>query len=174
MSIRIIDQIAIMYIIYKYYKINLKILYLNSSKCILPMKFHFQIFLFILFLSGCSKSETEQCTALIDGEIQLVELDQAPTPINEPLPWLGNAQGLKYPAEARENDIEGTVDVEYAISESGKFQEISIINDIGGGCGDACLDFLSPYNDLTLFNPGIYRDEAVKVYKVLPIVFKLE
>lgn len=134
--------------------------------------------LFLLALTSilisCSDSDDE-CLAQINGEIVSVVLDEAPKSIDpNGLPWELDAEGLNYPAEARENSIEGTVEIEYAITESGVFSEISIKKDIGAGCGEACIDFLSPYLGQTLFHPGIYRGEAVTVYKILPIEFNLE
>ena len=128
----------------------------------------FLLALAITFLS-CSDSD-ETCLAIIDGELLEVVLDETPQLINDNPPW---AQNLNYPAEARENGIQGIVEIEYAVSETGVFQELSIKKDIGGGCGTACIEFLSPYVGQTLFHPGIYRDETVKVYKILPIEFKL-
>ena len=129
----------------------------------------------VITIISCSDSDDE-CLALVDGELKEVVLDQEPIPINNEDGWVWSVltDTLRYPAEARENGIEGTVEVQYAVSETGAFQEISLEKDIGGGCGDVCIELLSTIEGEILFHPGIYRDEPVKVYKILPITFKLE
>ena len=133
------------------------------------------ILLAIALFTSCNKEETQSCWALINGSLEYVELDEAPKllPNAQSSPEIA-LEDLNYPAEARENSIEGTVEIQYTITTSGVFTDAKVNIDIGGGCGQACLDALAQLDGLTLYEPGIYNGQAVEVYKILPINFKLE
>ncbi len=82
---------------------------------------------------------------------------------------------LRYPAEARENGIEGMVVVQYMVTKSGLIDDISVIRDIGGGCDEAVRFIIENMNHTEHFwMPGIHKEGAVDVLFTLPVKFKLE
>lgn len=77
---------------------------------------------------------------------------------------------LYYPKKARENDIEGTVEILTLFDKFGNIIEAKVQKGIGYGCDDAArLAVL-----YTEFEPGLLRGVPVKVQMVIPVEFKLE
>ena len=80
-------------------------------------------------------------------------------------------QHLKYPAIARENDIQGTVVVQFVIEKDGTVTEAKVMKDIGGGCGREALRVV---NTMPVWRPGKQRGRPVRVMMNLPVKFKLQ
>ncbi len=80
-------------------------------------------------------------------------------------------KSIKYPAEARENNIQGTVVARFLIDEEGKIIDPKIVRSIGGGCDEEVLRVIGTMPD---FIPGRHKGKAVKVVFNLPVKFKLE
>jgi hypothetical protein len=81
------------------------------------------------------------------------------------------SQHLKYPTEAREAEIEGTVYVSFIIDERGHVMQPSVLMDIGGGCGAAALAVL---NQMPHWEAGVEDEQKIKVKLNLPIQFFLK
>jgi len=77
---------------------------------------------------------------------------------------------LKYPRNARENEIEGKVFVSFIVEENGNISEVNILRGIGGGCDEEAKRVIESMPD---WIPGKQRGKAVKVQFNMPIVFKL-
>ncbi len=77
---------------------------------------------------------------------------------------------LVYPEKARHNGIEGTVFVSFVIGKDGLLGELSILKDIGGGCGQAAYDVIE---EMPRWQPGIQQGKPVRVRMNLPIQFSL-
>jgi protein TonB len=83
-------------------------------------------------------------------------------------------ENLKYPATAVENNIEGTVVVQFVVNRDGSIQDIKILRDIGGGCGAEVSRVVRMMNEETLrWIPGKQRGRPVRVIFILPVKFKL-
>ena len=78
---------------------------------------------------------------------------------------------LRYPALARENDIEGKVLVEFVVNEDGAISAARIVRGIGGGCDEEALRVIK---NMPKWKPGRQNGRAVKVFFTLPIIFNLE
>lgn len=79
---------------------------------------------------------------------------------------------LKYPKEARKAKIEGIAVVQFVLEKSEIMTDITLVGDIGGGCGDAALDVVELMADeAPLWVPGTKNGEAVSVKYTLPIRF---
>ncbi len=145
------------------------------------------LFIFIIFLLGgtigCSDEdgnssveESGLCLVEVDGIFVDIELDKIPEYLN------GGNSGfseeifmiLKYPAEARENSIEGDCIVNYEITKDGTVENVLVVQDPGGGIGDAVFEVLTTITEGISFSPGILNDSPVRVKKDLLIKFKLE
>jgi protein TonB len=82
---------------------------------------------------------------------------------------------LKYPAIARENGIEGQVVIQFVVDKDGSINDINLVRNLEGGCGEAALKVVKGMNNLPQkWTPGKQRGRAVKVKYTLPVKFKLE
>ena len=114
--------------------------------------------LFISLLLQCScqymvgspaynkRIEQEQSKKLINQETQEINGDQTEFfVVVEQMPVLiggmGNLQKqVKYPETARQAGIEGTVIVQFIVSETGSVINPKVIRGIGGGCDEAAIE----------------------------------
>lgn len=78
---------------------------------------------------------------------------------------------LKYPKIAEENNIKGTVVIQFTVEKTGQVIDAKIVKDIGGNCGEEGLRIVNLLPD---FLPGKQRGRPVHVTYNLPIVFGLE
>lgn len=79
---------------------------------------------------------------------------------------------LRYPEEARERGIEGTVVARFVIEKDGSMREASIISDIGGGCGEEVLRVLYLMNEQHIrWTPQPARGRPVAVEFTVPVTF---
>lgn len=78
---------------------------------------------------------------------------------------------IKYPAEARENGIEGMVVVKFVVEKNGSVTNAEIARDIGSGCGREALRVVRLMPD---WEPGKQKGRPVRVQFNLPVKFKLE
>ena len=81
---------------------------------------------------------------------------------------------LKYPAIARENGIEGNVVLGFVVNKKGKLEDVKILRDIGGGCGEAAIQTVEKMQQKITFEPGTQQGRKVNVQYSLPIRFKLQ
>ncbi|MEM6816833.1 MAG: energy transducer TonB [Bacteroidota bacterium] len=77
---------------------------------------------------------------------------------------------LKYPAQARRMDIEGTVFMSFVVDENGDMTDIKILKGIGAGCDEEVLHI---FEKPPKWTPGKQRGVPVKVNKIMPIKFIL-
>jgi periplasmic protein TonB len=82
--------------------------------------------------------------------------------------WLSDH--LKYPQQARDGGIEGTVYVSFMVNEEGAVSDVKILRDIGGGCGAAAVNAVS---SMPSWSPGMYQGKPVRYEYKLPVKFKL-
>ncbi|MFT5168991.1 MAG: TonB family protein [Saprospiraceae bacterium] len=82
---------------------------------------------------------------------------------------------LKYPKEAKESAIEGTVVVSFVITKEGTVENPKILRSIGGGTNEEVLKVVNLMNtDLDPWTPGKQGGKAVNVQFNLPVKFKLD
>lgn len=80
-------------------------------------------------------------------------------------------QNLRYPANARENDIEGRVYVQFVVNEDGSVGNAIVKRGIGGGCNEEAIRVVM---SMPKWKPGMQNGHPVKVYYTLPITFMLQ
>ncbi|HLF64662.1 MAG TPA: energy transducer TonB [Saprospiraceae bacterium] len=81
---------------------------------------------------------------------------------------------LEYPPYARENNIQGTVVVQFVVNRDGTIQDAQVLRDIGAGCGKEVrrvVDLMNVKN--LLWTPGKQRGSPVRVIFILPVKFTL-
>jgi hypothetical protein len=86
------------------------------------------------------------------------------------------AANIRYPADAHDQNLQGTVVVSCIIEpQTGKMSGITLLKDIGGGCGEEAVRVLKALEEAGLrWQPGMLGDKPVRVRHALPIRFKLE
>lgn len=78
---------------------------------------------------------------------------------------------IKYPEEARRNNIQGTVLVRFIVRKDGSLDDIEAVRGIGGGCDEEAERIV---NMMPKWIPGKQRGESVDVQFNLPIKYKLD
>ncbi len=80
---------------------------------------------------------------------------------------------LKYPPIAKENNIEGTVVVNFVVSKTGEIQKVNVVRGVPGG---QMLDAeaVRVIKSMPKWKPGKHNGRAVNVTFTLPVKFKLE
>jgi len=81
------------------------------------------------------------------------------------------AENIKYPALARENNIQGNCAIAFVVNKDGSVSDIQILKDIGGGCGKEAIRVVQT---MPKWSPGEANGHAVKVKFTLPVRFRLE
>ncbi|MEM7104903.1 MAG: energy transducer TonB [Bacteroidota bacterium] len=75
---------------------------------------------------------------------------------------------IKYPPEAREKGIQGTVIISFIIDENGKVTSVRPFRGIGAGCEEAAIKATKA---MPKWTPGKYNGKPVKTALTLPIRF---
>jgi len=78
-------------------------------------------------------------------------------------------ENLKYPKEALENKVEGTVKLEYVIDGQGKIVKVKILKGIGFGCDDEAIRLVKSL----VFEKAYNRGLNTRTKRSLQIHFKL-
>ena len=79
---------------------------------------------------------------------------------------------LSYPSLANRKGTEGKVSLKITIDKEGNISDISVIKDIGDGCGDAAIAAIKQVR--TKWSPATNaQGKAVKVTKIVPVEFKI-
>ncbi len=137
----------------------------------------------IFIIISCDKngdenliSDTGLCLVQIDGNFKEVELDEAPSYIKGGYDGFLHAiaEEVSYPAEARENDIQGICIVNYEITEQGTVENIVATQDPGGGIGESAVETIESVTAGVSFSPGILNGISVRVRKGLELKYKLQ
>lgn len=80
------------------------------------------------------------------------------------------ALNLRYPNNALEGKIEGSVDVSFKISEHGKISAVKIVKGLGYGCDEEAIRVIKHMPDWT---PAHKNGRAISVLYSLSILFEL-
>lgn len=78
---------------------------------------------------------------------------------------------LKYPEEAIDNGIEGTVVISFVVERDGSIGEAKVLRGLGGGCSEEALRVVK---SMPLWKPGMQGGKVVRTSYNLPIRFKLQ
>ncbi len=81
------------------------------------------------------------------------------------------AQNIRYPARAIKDNIQGVVALTFIIEKDGMINQVAIVKDIGGGCGEEAARVVSVMPN---WRPGTVDGNPVKVRFTLPVRFRLE
>ncbi len=81
------------------------------------------------------------------------------------------SDNIKYPSNARENGIDGTVYVGFVVGRDGTIRDIAVKRGLGGGLNEEAVRVIQM---MPKWNPGKQNGKAVSVAFTLPIKFRLE
>ncbi len=152
----------------------------------LTMSFTFLLGTFLLF--QCSSPQTandnstkssfsskEETAYFVweGGQYVARELDEEPEFSEGELAFLKRVyRKMKYPAEAREKGVGGTVLITVFLDEKGQLENAVLSKGIGYGCDEEALKAIQ-HASQNGFTPAIYQGKAVRVKFDLPVKFKL-
>lgn len=84
-------------------------------------------------------------------------------------------KNVRYPEEARQNNLEGTVVTSFVVETTGRITDVKILKDIGGGCGAEAARVLVALDSVGLRWIPAYREgKPVRMRQALPIKFRLQ
>lgn len=81
------------------------------------------------------------------------------------------SKNLKYPAQARSANVQGTVFVGFVVGNDGKIRDVTVLKGIGYGCDEEAKRVVS---SMPPWRPGKQSGRAVSVRYSLPIRFKMD
>ncbi len=85
------------------------------------------------------------------------------------------AKNIRYPEEARQNNLEGTVVTSFVIEPTGRISGIKILKDIGGGCGPEAARVLQALDEAGLrWLPAMREGKPVRMRQAMPLRFRLQ
>lgn len=76
---------------------------------------------------------------------------------------------LKFPDEAKEREIQGTVRVSFVVETNGNVSNIGIINSVGGGCDNEAIRLIQG----THWIPAVKNGKYVRSYNMQDITFRI-
>ena len=79
-------------------------------------------------------------------------------------------RNIRYPKDAKDKKIEGTVYVSFVVERDGDITDAKVVRDIGYGCGEEALRVL---NTMPKWKPATQHGYAVRQKNNLPIRFSL-
>ncbi|MEE4178560.1 MAG: M56 family metallopeptidase [Bacteroides sp.] len=79
-------------------------------------------------------------------------------------------ENLRYPEEARDDGIQGTVFVTFVVEEDGNITGVKVLRGIGGGCDEEAVRVVK---NMPTWTPGRQRGQNVRVQYNMPIRFVL-
>ena len=107
-----------------------------------------------------------------DEDKTFIIVEQAPEFVNglkAMYQFLGD--NIKYPAVARENNIEGTVYVGFVVGKDGTIRDVKVKRGIAGGCNEEAIRVVEL---MPKWNAGKQNGKPVSFSYTIPIKFKLD
>ncbi|NEN25143.1 energy transducer TonB [Cryomorpha ignava] len=113
----------------------------------------------------------EEATEEVAEEQIFTIVEEMPSfPGGEPAMMKYLANNIKYPAIAKDANIQGTVYVTFVVNEKGEVKDVKVLRSIGGGTDEEAIRVVQ---SMPKWKPGKQRGKAVKVQYNLPIRFTL-
>lgn len=103
--------------------------------------------------------------------VDFSDVDNAPSFVGGMKAWAEYLQSnLKYPEEARKNNVTGRVIVSFTILKSGDITDVKVLRGIGSGADEEAIRVLK---ESPKWTPGMIKGKPVNVAFTLPISFQL-
>lgn len=128
-----------------------------------------------LIFFACSSPEEK---AENSAEKAIVITDQVFLVVEQMPEYVGGEQAMykfigehiNYPAQAKEEGIEGRVIVSFIVEKDGRISTVETMRGIGGGCDEEAIRVIE---EMPNWNPGKQRGKNVRVQYRMPIKFAL-
>ena len=137
----------------------------------------FAVAAILLLFVHCRQNEADFLGywVAVNDQFEYLDIDEAPAykAGGEEGFNLALTDALVYPSEARDNGVEGCVELEYEISESGRVENITVLNDPGSGLGAAARAALEAITEGQPFEPAMLLGKPVRVLVERDICFSL-
>jgi TonB family protein len=156
-------------------KKRLTMLTRNASAPMRRFKYAMLLPMFALVASCMSGQMTDDNMEELQSSEATVRPDEAdklpeyPGGMTELVKFLGS--NIKYPKEAEEKGLEGTVFVQFVVEKDGSITNVQTVKEIGGGCGDEAARVV---DSMPKWSPGEQDGKTVRCRMVLPVKFKLD
>jgi len=82
-------------------------------------------------------------------------------------------KNFRYPAAARENGVQGSVEILVVVNEFGILESMELVKGIGSGCDEESLKAVQKMKE-TGFEPAMLNGMPVKVRYIIPVKFSLD
>jgi bla regulator protein blaR1 len=107
----------------------------------------------------------------VEDEVFVVveDMPEFPGGTKELINYLSN--NIKYPEEAKKNQVQGKVFVSFVVEKNGEVNNVSVLRGIGSGCDKEAVRVVEM---MPKWEPGTQNDKPVRVKYNLPINFKLQ
>jgi TonB family protein len=126
-----------------------------------------------------SKGMYEQSTSFMvcsqnPNTFQLETVDKKPLPIQGEDEWIRDFyMALRYPANSRENSVQGTVILEIIIGIDGSIEDIAFIQQVAPDIDTASIEAFRKASS-NGFTPAIFKGMPVRSKATIPLHFRLE
>lgn len=80
------------------------------------------------------------------------------------------ARNARYPAEARDNQVEGQVFVRFVVQPDGSLTDAVVFRGLGSGCDEEAIRLVQ---SMPNWIPGEHQGRTAPVYEEIPISFQL-
>jgi hypothetical protein len=85
------------------------------------------------------------------------------------------SNNIRYPAEAADANIQGTVVTSFVVELNGRMSNFKMLKDIGGGCGPEAIRVLKAFDEAGLrWQPALLNGKPVRMRQSLPLRFRLQ
>lgn len=116
--------------------------------------------------------DSSEYAVKIDDQFVMKKVDRQPRFLGSESDFSRSlASTIQYPIEARSKGIQGRFEVAFTIGTDGQMQEFQVINNIGGGCGEAAIEALKQIPGTWI--PAIVDGTPRPARFVMPFKFRL-
>lgn len=135
-------------------------------------KFLIPCFILFPFHSTSQENQQEKKNDKVDSALTMVEIfPEFPGGNIEMIKFLSD--NIRYPAEARDNGIQGTVYISFIVRKDGSITDVIKkpgTQSVGGGCDEEAVRVVKL---MPKWKPGMQNGDTVNVAMILPVKFKL-
>ena len=134
----------------------------------------------MLMLVGCKPAATSDADETVTNTVVSNDAGgDITTEVDVDPEFIGGVEGLyrylaesvKYPEQAKEQNLEGRVFAKFVIETDGSVSNVEIVRGIGGGCDEEVLRVVEA---MPKWKPAEKDGHAVRTHYVIPVYFKLK
>jgi TonB family protein len=121
----------------------------------------------LVLIYSCDTTHPEELlNSTYSSQIKEV-VEEMPAPVNDL--QLDLAQRIKYPEEARKNEVEGNVVLQFVVKKDGNVDDVIVLKGLGSGCDEEAVKAVRSIK----WHPGKEEGKPVDVRMTIPVAFAL-